>query len=259
MSSGSLNNNISGNEEIKKSVLKNQANYINNSNIINENSSDNDIDNSNLEKETIPQANNNICEKELRRFTNEYIKVLSIYDKGKTGEEVNIKEILDEYEIPKEIIENKLEETKLNNDGNTEVDSYIDNKDEKIDFDNDIQPIPSMNQEMKMVIYLSKPKIIGFDGKLGLFYITPTPIGKDNGYNLVVKNPENMKVIFKTKIWELITCMRRNEKSIYIQNFGAQVLTKTSHEITFKNGEECSLVHQGINFLMNNKEDDIFY
>ena len=45
---------------------------------------------------------------------------------------------------------------------------------------------------MKIVIYLSKSKIIIFDGKLGLFYISPTQIGKDGGYNIIVKNPENM-------------------------------------------------------------------
>ena len=45
---------------------------------------------------------------------------------------------------------------------------------------------------MKIVIYLSKSKIIIFDGKLELFYISPTQIGKDGGYNIIVKNPENM-------------------------------------------------------------------
>ena len=66
------------------------------------------------------------------------------------------------------------------------------NKEENIDFNNDIQPTPSLNHEMKIVIYLSKSKIIIFDGKLGLFYISPTQIGKDGGYNIIVKNPENM-------------------------------------------------------------------
>ena len=221
-----------------------------------------------------PKESNKLCEKEYRRFTKEYIKVLSLYNKRKLGQEVNIKEIVEEYDLPKEILEfkekekerererekekDKVSNLNLNEHENSENYSYNLNK-ERIDFDNDIQPLPLINQEMKIVLYLSKPKIIGFDGKLGLFYITPTPMNKENGYNIMIKNPENMKVIFKLKILELITCIRRSEKSLEIQNFGSKVLSKSNHEMTFKDGEECSLVHQGINFLMNNKDDDIFY
>jgi len=256
-----------GSNDIGKSNQRNQIditgtrNYINNSNIINENSSDNDIEISNLEKEKdIPQSSNNLSEKELRRFTLEYIKVLGIYEKKKIGQEIKIKEIMEEYEIPKEIFEEKKNE--IINQENSDLDSINENKEcniENIDFDNDIQPTPSLSHEMKIVIYLSKPQIIGFNGKLGLFYISPTQMGKDGGYNIIVKNPENMQVIFKIKIIELITCVRKNEKTIYIQNFGTKVLSKTNHEITFKNGEDCSLVYQGIVYLMNNKEDDAFY
>ena len=264
-------NNLSSNNDNAKFNLKNPIeigtrNYINNSNIINENSSDNDVDNSNFEKEKekekekdIPQTNNYISEKELRRFTLEYIKVLSIYEKGK--KEINIKEIMEEYEIPKEIFEEKKNENDISNlnQENSDIDSINDNKEEKIDFDNDIQPTPTLNHEMKVVIYLSKPKIIGFDGKLGLFYISPTQMNKDGGYNIIVKNPENMKIIFKIKIMELISCARKNEKSLYIQTFGTKVLTKTSHEMSFKKEDDCTLVYQGIIYLMNNKEEDSFY
>ena len=261
-------NNLGSNNDNVKFSLKNQIDnmgtrhYINNSNIINENSSDNDIDNSNFEKDKdkdIPQTNNYISEKELRRFTLEYIKVLSIYDKG--PKEINIKEIMEEYEIPKEILEEKKIENDINNINQeiSDIDSINGNKEEKIDFDNDIQPTPTLDHEMKVVIYLSKPKIIGFDGKLGLFYISPTQMNKDGGYIIIVKNPENMKVIFKIKIMELITCVRKNEKSLYIQTFGTKVLTKTSHEMAFKNREDCTLVYQGITYLMNNKEEEPFY
>jgi len=265
-------NNISDeNKKPKKS-------YINNSNVINEGGSDDDNENSNTENVIYPKSSSKLCEKEYRRFTNEYIKVLSLYNKGKIGQEVNIKEIVEEYELPKEILEFKEKEKEkerekerererekekvsnlnLNENENSENYSYNLNR-ERIDFDNDIQPLPLINQEMKIVLYLSKPKIIGFDGKLGLFYITPTPMNKENGYNIMIKNPENMKIIFKLKILELITCLRRSEKSLEIQNFGSKVLSKSNHEMTFKDGEECSLVHQGLNFLMNNKEDEIFY
>ncbi len=271
-----LNNglNLSNNNKISIGINqgdnKGARNYINNSNIINENSSDNDLDNSNLEKEKekeeeknfVPSSSNvNISEKEFRRFTLEYIKVLSIFKKGKKGQEININEILDEYNIPKELIEEKKIEVEnnINVYDNSDLDSMNENKEDKIDFDNDIQPLPSLNHEMKIVIYLSKPKIIGFNGKLGLFYISPTPVDKNNGYNIVVKNPEDMKVIFKIKIIELITCIRKNEKTLYLQNFGTKILSKTNNEMTFKSGEDCFLVHQGITFLMNNKEDDTFY
>ena len=262
------------NDENKKPISNKQIdnmgtrNYINNSNIINENSSDNDADNSNIEKEKekekektkelIPQSSTNISEKELRRFALEYIKVLGIYEKGQKGKEINIENIMEEYEIPKDIIEEKKIEAESNHE-NSELDSINDNKEDQIDFDNDIQPMPSLNHEMKIVIYLSKPKIIGFDGKLGLFYLSPTPMGKDGGYNLIVKNPENMKIIFKIKILEIITCIRKNEKSLYLQNFGIKILSKNNHELIFKDRDECSFVYQGIIYLMNNKEDDIFY
>ena len=259
------------NDDNKKPISNNQIdnagtrNYINNSNIINENSSDNDIDNSNIEKEKekekekdlIPQSSTNISEKELRRFALEYIKVIGLYEKGQKGIEINIENIMEEYEIPKEIIEEKKIEVESSE--NSEIESINDNKDDQIDFDNDIQPMPTLNHEMKIVIYLSKPKIIGFDGKLGLFYLSLTPMGKDGGYNLIVKNPENMKIIFKIKILEIITCVRKNEKSIYFQNFGTKILSKNNHELIFKNGDECSYVYQGITYLMNNKEDDVFY
>ena len=257
-----MNNLNDENKKPKKS-------YINNSNVINEGGSDDDNENSNGENVIYPKESSKLCEKEYRRFTKEYIKVLSIYNKGKIGQEVNIKEIVEEYELPKEILEfkekekerekDKVSNLNLNEHEISENYSYNLNR-ERIDFDNDIQPSPLINQEMKIVLYLSKPKIIGFDGKLGLFYITPTPMmNKESGYNIMIKNPENMKVIFKLKILELITCLRRSEKSIEIQNFGTKVLSKSNHEMTFKDGEECSLVHQGINFLMNNKDDDIFY
>ena len=238
-----------------------QKNYIDNEKIINENSSDNDVENSEKEIEVFAKTSkNNINEKEIRRFTIEYIKVIGIYEKGNKGQEININDILEEYEIPKEIIEEKKEgnDSILNNE-NFEIYSNNDIKEENNDFDNDIQPIPHLNHEMKIIIYLSKPKIIGFDGKLGLFYISPIPLGKDGGFNIIIKNPENMKIIYKIKIIEIITCTRRGEKSIYLQNFGTKILTKTSHEMTFRKGEDCSLVYQGIIYLMNNKEDDIFY
>lgn len=274
MNNNILNNglNLSNNNKISIGINqgdnKGARNYINNSNIINENSSDNDLENSNLEKEKeeekkfVPSSSNvNISEKEFRRFTLEYIKVLSIFKKGKKGQEININEILDEYNIPKELIEEKKIEVEnnINVYDNSDLDSMNENKEDKIDFDNDIQPLPSLNHEMKIVIYLSKPKIIGFNGKLGLFYISPTPVDKNNGYNIVVKNPEDMKVIFKIKIIELITCIRKNEKTLYLQNFGTKILSKTNNEMTFKSAEDCFLVHQGITFLMNNKEDDTFY
>lgn len=253
-------NNINSNEDNKKSNQKNNLvsggakGLINNSNIISEFSSDNDIENSNLDKEIPQKETNEITEKELRRFTLEYIKVLGIFEKGMKGKKINITEIMEEYEIPNKVIEEKkaIEPDLIQN-------SEINDKEEKIDFDNDIQPLPTMNYDMKIIIYLSKPKIIGFDGKLGLFYVTPSPVEKGTGYSIVVKNPENMKIIFKIKILEIITCVRKGEKSLYLQNFGTKVLSKANHELIFKNGEECSLVHQGIFYLMNNKDDDIFY
>ena len=234
------------------------SNYINNSNIINEKSSDNDYDNSNMvEKEN----NLNAPEKEFRRLTLEYIKVLGLYQKEPKNEEININEIIEEYKIPKELIEEKIEEEEKENNDNIKEPSEISEeeiKEEKIDFDNDVQPNPILNQEMEIIIYLSKPKIIGFDGKLGLFYITPPPIGKEGDYLFVVKNPENMKIRFKTKLLEIITFLKKNDNCLFFQNFSNKILVKTNHEMTFKNKEDCSLVHKGITYLMNNKEDDIF-
>ena len=257
MSNNTLNSYLNKKENNSKTYSKN---YIDNANIINEKSSDNDNENSDKEIEAFPKPSIiNSNEKEIRRFVLEYIKVIGIYEKGNKGQEINIKDIMEEYEIPKEMIEEKKEEIDSNiNNENSEMFSNNENEDNN-DFDNDVQPIPSLNHEMKMIIYLSKPKIIGFDGKLGLFYISPTPFGKEDGYNIIIKNPENMKIIYKIKIMEIITCVRKSEKIIYLTNFGTKILSKTNHEMTFKKGEDCSLVYQGIIYLMNNKEDDIFY
>ena len=118
--------------------------------------------------------------------------------------------------------------------------------------------MPKLNEEMEHVIYLSKPKIVGFDGKLGLFYISPPPIGKESEYSLIVKNPENLKIVYKIKLLEIIKC-EKNDNCLSLQNFGNKILMKTNHEMTFKNEEDCKKVHKGINFLMKNKEDYIYY
>ena len=189
----------------------------------------------------------------------EYIKVLDIYQKEKKEGEINLKEIIKEYKIPKGIIDiEEEEEEEEKNKEKIEI-SEEESKEDKIGFDNDIQPMPSLNQEMKIIIYLSKPKIVVFDGKLGLFYISPPPVNKESEYYFIVKNPENMKIIFKIKLLEIVTCFKKNENSLLFQNFSNKVLVKINHEMNFKNKEECSLIHQGITYLMNNKDDDILY
>ena len=240
--------------------------YINHSNITKENSSDNDIENSNLEKEkefTSQSQNNNIVEKEFRRHTIEYIKVLGLYNKQPKEQTIHLKDIMQEFNIPKEIIEgnkNYIFDSHINLDEvNSNLEHSNESKEEKVNFDNDIQPPPSLSHEMKIVLYLSKPKLIAFNGKLSLFYISPIPVDKNIGYYIVIKNPQDMKVIFKIKIIELITCIKKNEKTLYLQNFGTKILSKNNNEMTFKSGEDCSLVHKGITFLMSNKEEDIFY
>ena len=117
-----MNNLSDENKKPKKS-------YINNSNVINEGGSDDDNENSNGENVIYPKESNKLCEKEYRRFTKEYIKVLSLYNKRKLGQEVNIKEIVEEYDLPKEILEFKekekereREKQKLKTDGNFNVD-----------------------------------------------------------------------------------------------------------------------------------------
>jgi len=277
MSNKALNVNSKEENSNKKSGLENIGahNYINYSNIINENSSDNDLENSNLEKEeekekekgeekekekekeVVPENNN---QKEILRYCLEYIKVLSIYNKGKKGQEVDIKEIIDEYKLPKQILEEiQKKDEILEYSDKLDLLSENEIEEEKIDFDNDIQPAPSLNHEMKTIVYLFKPKIIVFDGKLGLFYISPIPFGKEGGYNLIIKNPENMNVIFKLKIWDIISFVKKNEKTINFQNFGTKILTKTNHEMNFKKGEDCNSVYQGITYLINNKEEENYY
>ena len=184
------------------------------------------------------------------------MKVLGLYQKEKKEEEINLKEIVKEYKIPKGIIEIEEEEEEEENVKEQIEITEEESKEEKIDFDNDIQPTPILNQEMTIIIYLSKPKIIGFDGKLGLFYICPPPVGRESDYYFIVKNPENMKIKFKIKVLEIVTFIKKNENCLFFQNFGNKILAKSNHEMTFKNKEDCSLVHQGITYLMNNKEDD---
>ena len=234
-------------------------NYILDENIINEKSSDNDFDYSNLNENDFHLNDpNSLYEREFHRFKIEYIKVLGLYQNEKSNDEININEIVKEYKIPGILMDINIEEENKNIKEEEEIleDEY---KEDKIDFDNDIQPMPILNQEMKIIIYLSKPKIVGFDGKLGLFYITPPPIGKETDFYLIIKNPETMKIIFKVKLLEIITCFKKNENSLLIQNFGNKILTKSNHEMYFKNKEDCSMVYQGITYLMNNKDDYLFY
>jgi len=233
-------------------------NYILDENIINEKSSDNDFDYSNLNENDFHLNDpNSLYEREFHRFKIEYIKVLGLYQNEKSNDEININEIVKEYKIPGILMDINIEEENKNIKEEEEIleDEY---KEDKIDFDNDIQPLPSLNQEMKIIIYLSKPKIVGFDGKLGLFYVTPPPIGRESDFYLIIKNPENMKLLFKIKLMEIITCLKKNENSLIIQNFGSKILMKSNHEMYFKNKEDCAMVYQGITYLMNNKEDYLF-
>ena len=252
------------NSRSKISALKNNLtggnNYVNYDSVINEKSSDNDYDNSIMNENDFHLNDpRSLYEREFRRFTIEYIKVLGIYQKEKKEGEINLKEIIKEYKIPKGIIEiEEEEEEEEKNKEQIEI-SEEESKEDKIGFDNDIQPMPSLNQEMKIIIYLSKPKIVVFDGKLGLFYISPPPVNKESEYYFIVKNPENMKITFKIKLLEIVTCFKKNENSLLFQNFSNKVLVKINHEMNFKNKEECSLIHQGITYLMNNKDDDILY
>jgi hypothetical protein len=249
------------NSDSKKSFQKNEgdnfgtSNYINKSNIINENSSDNDIENSNINVND--SQSNDLYIKEFRRLTVEYIKVLGIYQKEKEGE-IDMNEIMDEFKIPREIIEEKVENENSNKEQSENLEEENMAEDE-IGFDNDIQPPPSLDQDMKTIIDLTKPKIIGFDGKLGLFYVSPPPVGEEGNYSLIVKNPQNMKNYYKIKIFDLITCSKKNEYCIQLLNFGSKISAKTNHQLTFKNKAECEKVYQGITFLMNNKDDDVFY
>jgi hypothetical protein len=184
-------------------------NYILDENIINEKSSDNDFDYSNLNENDFHLNDpNSLYEREFHRFKIEYIKVLGLYQNEKSNDEININEIVKEYKIPGILMDINIEEENKNIKEEEEIleDEY---KEDKIDFDNDIQPMPSLNQEMKIIIYLSKPKIVGFDGKLGLFYVTPPPIGKESDFYLIIKNPENMKLLFKIKLMEIITCLKK--------------------------------------------------
>ena len=253
--SNSSESKISG---LKKSLEKGGAsNYINKSNIINEKSSDNDFENSNMDDFHLNDPGS-LYEREFRRFTLEYIKVIGLHKKEKK-EEININEIVQEYQIPKEVVGDLIIEEENENSKKEEFEiTEEESKEEKIEFDNDIQPMPKLNEEMEHVIYLSKPKIVGFDGKLGLFYISPPPIGKESEYSLIVKNPENLKIIYKIKLLEIIKC-EKNDNCLSLQNFGNKILMKTNHEMTFKNEEDCKKVHKGINFLMKNKEDYIYY
>jgi len=243
---------------LKNNLEKGDNNFVNYE-VINEKSSDNDYDNSNMDENDFHLNDpRKLYEREFRRLTIEYVKVLGLYQKEKKEEEINLKEIVKEYKIPKGIIEIEEEEEEENVKEQIEI-TEEESKEEKIDFDNDIQPMPSLNQEMKIIIYLSKPKIVVFDGKLGLFYISPPPVGKESEYYFIVKNPENMKIIFKIKLLEIVTCFKKNENSLLLQNFSNKVLIKTNHEMNFKNKEDCSMIHQGITYLMNNKDDDILY
>ena len=208
-------------------------NYILDENIINEKSSDNDFDYSNLNENDFHLNDpNSLYEREFHRFKIEYIKVLGLYQNEKSNDEININEIVKEYKIPGILMDINIEEENKNIKEEEEIleDEY---KEDKIDFDNDIQPMPSLNQEMK-------------------------PIGRESDFYLIIKNPENMKLLFKIKLMEIITCLKKNENSLIIQNFGSKILMKSNHEMYFKNKEDCAMVYQGITYLMNNKEDYLF-
>lgn len=237
-------------------------NFNQNSEVINENSLDNENSFSINPGENI--INNNSFNNKLqnqspfnehRRLLFEYIKVLGIQKNG-LGLQINIKEIAEKNKIPKEFLKPKeilINNSKRFTSGSVlsetitdEISSY-----NRIDFDNDIQQPPILDKEMEILIFLSKPKIICFNGKLGLFFISPATDG--NGFLINIKNPETMKNIFKIKIIEVITCTKKGEKSLIIQNYGNQVLTKNIQELTFKDKEECSAIHEGITYLMISK------
>ena len=187
--------------------------------------------------------------KELRRMTVEYIKILGIIDADEDGETININEILKSKQIPENFDYEKYEPENVIKNGNSTV--IYEEEEDKIDFDNDVQVFKTTDPEMIKAIFLMKPKIMCFDGKLGLLYISP--ILGDNGYNLIIKNPANMKGVYKEKIFNLISCAKKNKNTLVIENFGTKVLTKNNHEMIFKKEEECNDIFEAINYLMKLK------
>ena len=88
---------------------------------------------------------------------------------------------------------------------------------------------------------------------------------KGHTYNIYYPYQDSDKTIVyynqipQIKLLEIVTCFKKNENSLLLQNFSNKVLIKTNHEMNFKNKEDCSMIHQGITYLMNNKDDDILY
>ena len=237
-----MNNNINDKSPGLQSIVDspNLSNNFNNQ----KDSEDSDSKIDYVSQEEDPYQN-----KDLRRMTIEYIKILGIIEAEEEGETINIKEILESNQIPENFVLEKYEPENVIKNGNSTV--IYETEEDKFDFDNDVQSFKTNDPEMKKVIFLMKPKIMCFDGKLGLMYISP--IMGDSGYNLIIKNPENMKGVYKEKIFNLISCNKKNQNTLIIQNFGTKVLTKNNHEMMFKKEEECNEVFEAINYLMKLK------
>lgn len=237
-----MNNNINDKSPGLQSIVDspNLSNNFNNQ----KDSEDSDSKIDYVSQEEDPYQN-----KDLRRMTIEYIKILGIIEAEEEGETINIKEILESNQIPENFVLEKYEPENVIKNGNSTV--IYETEEDKFDFDNDVQMFKTNDPEMKKVIFLMKPKIMCFDGKLGLMYISP--IMGDSGYNLIIKNPENMKGVYKEKIFNLISCNKKNQNTLIIQNFGTKVLTKNNHEMMFKKEEECNEIFEAINYLMKLK------
>lgn len=237
-----MNNNINDKSPGLQSIVDspNLSNNFNNQ----KDSEDSDSKIDYVSQEEDPYQN-----KDLRRMTIEYIKILGIIEAEEEGETINIKEILESNQIPENFVLEKYEPENVIKNGNSTV--IYETEEDKFDFDNDVQMFKTNDPEMKKVIFLMKPKIMCFDGKLGLMYISP--IMGDSGYNLIIKNPENMKGVYKEKIFNLISCNKKNQNTLVIQNFGTKVLTKNNHEMMFKKEEECNEIFEAINYLMKLK------
>ena len=237
-----MNNNINDKSPGLQSIVDspNLSNNFNNQ----KDSEDSDSKIDYVSQEEDPYQN-----KDLRRMTIEYIKILGIIEAEEEGETINIKEILESNQIPENFVLEKYEPENIIKNGNSTV--IYETEEDKFDFDNDVQMFKTNDPENKKVIFLMKPKIMCFDGKLGLMYISP--IMGDSGYNLIIKNPENMKGVYKEKIFNLISCNKKNQNTLIIQNFGTKVLTKNNHEMMFKKEEECNEIFEAINYLMKLK------
>lgn len=179
--------------------------------------------------------------KENRRMSQEFLKAIYFIDHS--HEEMN--KILEEYNLSDSVLISQNSKNNLKDDTYVEeicIDVEGCNTEEKFDFDNDVPNEEEQTEQMKMICYLSVPRVVYMKKQLCLMFITP----KDNDFIFTFQNVSSMQKVFTVLLSSVKGCFRKTNNTFSL-HFIQSNFAKGSIDITTKFEEECEKYVLAIN------------